>query len=164
MKHLRPLAFCLLPLAFSLLPFAFCTAQTSAQLAADLQAADAAHWPAIQALLIAQRDELNAAHLASLTAATAEFKAKLVALTADRDESVASLTALKQRIEAELSARLAAEQATNVDGVKGPKTLLLEALIARASKSDAELKLEAAKAAEAAAVAARKAAEAEVAK
>jgi hypothetical protein len=142
-------AFCLLPLASGL-------AQTSAQLAADLQTADAAHWPAIQALLIAQRDELTAAHLASLTDASADFKTKVTTLTTERDTAKTELAELKQRIDTVLQSQLTEEMKTG----DGPRAQLLRALIEQAGKPDAELKLEAAKAAEAAAIKARQEAEA----
>jgi hypothetical protein len=142
-------AFCLLPLASGL-------AQTSAQLAADLQTTDAAHWPAIQALLIAQRDELTAAHLASLTTASADFKTKVATLTTERDAAKTELAELKQRIDTVLQTQLTEEMKTG----DGPRAQLLRALIEQAGKSDAELKLEAAKAAEAAAIKARQEAEA----
>lgn len=146
----------LISFAFCLLPLASGFAQTSAQLAADLQAADASHWPAIQALLIAQRDELTAAHLASLTAASADFKTKLATLTKARDTATADLTELKQRIDTVLQSQLTEELKTG----DGPRAQLLRDLIEQAGKSDAELKLEAAKAAEAAAIKARQEAEA----
>jgi|GEM_PF-3256961 len=131
-------------------------AQTSAQLAADLQAADAAHWPAIQALLIAQRDELTAAHLASLTDASADFKTKVTTLTTERDAAKTELAELKQRIDTVLQTQLTEEMKTG----DGPRAQLLRALIEQAGKSAAELKLETAKAAEAAAIKARQEAEA----
>jgi hypothetical protein len=121
-------------------------AQDSASLAADLQAADAAHWPAIDALLKAQRAELTAAHVASLAAANADTVADLRAAAAREAEALtakqaaeADLAALKGRIDTVLNGLLNAELQTG----EGPKTALLRKLIAEAGKSDAELKREA---------------------
>lgn len=77
-------------------------AEDSAQLAADLQSADPAHWPAIEVLLKAQRAELNAAHLATLTTAAAESKAKT-------DDLAAQLITAKQEAQQALAAKTAAE-------------------------------------------------------
>ena len=81
-------------------------------------------------------------------------------IEADKAAAVAEHAALKARIDSTLNGMLNDELKTG----EGPRTTLLRKLIAEAGKSDNELKLEAAKAAEAAAIAARKAAEAEVAK
>lgn len=64
-------------------------------------------------------------------------------VTAAKADSDAKLAAKSARINAVLQSRLAAEQATNPTGVKGPKTLLLESLIGEAAKPDADLKREA---------------------
>jgi len=121
-------------------------AQTSAALAADLQAADAVHWPAIDALLKAQRAELTAAHVASLAAANADNAAALKAAATREAEALtakqaaeADLAALKSRINTVLNNLLNAELQTG----EGPKTALLRKLIAEVGKSDAELKREA---------------------
>lgn len=121
-------------------------AQTSADLAADLQAAAPAHWPAIDALLKAQRAELTAAHVASLATAAADSTAALQAADAReaaaktaQQTAEADLAALKQRIDTVLNGLLQAELQTG----EGPKTALLRKLIAEAGKSDAELKREA---------------------
>jgi hypothetical protein len=121
-------------------------AQDSATLAADLQAADPAHWPAIDALLKAQRAELTAAHVASLAAANADTVADLRAAAAREAEALtakqaaeADLAALKGRINTVLNNLLNAELQTG----EGPTTALLRKLIAEAGKTDAELKREA---------------------
>jgi len=121
-------------------------AQTSATLAADLQAADAAHWPTIIALLKAQRAELTAAHVASLAAAATDSTAALKAAAAREAEAKAAqqkadadLAALKQRIDTFLNGLLNAELQTG----DGPRAQLLRKLITEAGKSDAELKREA---------------------
>lgn len=119
-----------------------CSAQTSAALATDLQAADAAHWPAIDALLKAQRAELTAAYVASLAAANTDNAAALKAAAAREAQAIAAkqaaeadLAALKSRIDTVLNAELQTGE--------GPKTALLRKLIAEAGKSDADLKREA---------------------
>lgn len=75
-------------------------------------------------------------------------------------EAEAALAAKTARISSVLQAKLTDEIKTG----EGPKTALLRELMAEAAKTDAQLKLEQAQAVEAAAVAARKAAEAEAAK
>jgi len=78
------------------------SAQTSAQLAADLQAVDSAHMPAINALLVAQRTELTAVHVAGLADAAADFKAA----SAERDAAVAKFNDLQTQITAVLTSTL----------------------------------------------------------
>lgn len=116
----------------------------STPLAADLQSS--ADWPAINALMIAQRDELTAAHLAALSAASAQFRADLAAKEAEMQAAIAAkakveadLAALKQRIDTVLNGLLNEELKTG----DGPRAQLLRDLIAQAGKSDAELKREA---------------------
>jgi|GEM_PF-4486600 len=77
-------------------------------------------------------------------------------LEADKAEAIAEHGALKGRIDSTLKGLLEAELKTG----DGPRAQLLRDLIEQAGKSDAELKLEAAKAAEAAAIKARQEAEA----
>lgn len=77
-------------------------------------------------------------------------------IEAEKAEAIVDLGALKGRIDATLRGLLEAELKTG----EGPRTALLRKLIAEAGKSDAEIKLEAAKAAEAAAIKARQEAEA----
>lgn len=64
-------------------------------------------------------------------------------LTTAKADSDARLAAKVSRINTVLQARLAAESATNVNGVKGPKTLLLESLVAEAATPEVDLKREA---------------------
>lgn len=150
-------------------------AQTSASLAADLQAADAAHWPAINDFGVKLRDELKAAHVAQLASATADFKTKLETANAARADAETKLTELQTRITNVLSATLAdlqsqlvtaqttltAELATGDGPVAAAKRLVVTDLQARidtvqslqseASKSDRQKAVKAAIAAKSAA-------------
>lgn len=110
------------PLLILLVSFALlhtANAQTSANLAAELQAADAANWPAINALLIAQRDEINATHTAQIAKLSAENAALLAQQTAalvearaDQQRAKAKLKLLVDGAKDALSKRTSAERLT----------------------------------------------------
>lgn len=126
--------------------------QSSAQLAADLQSADPAHWPAIEALLKSQRAELVAAHEAALAAAAADFKAArqtqsaaLAAAKTERDAAKTALAAKTQRIQEVLGSRLKAEQKQNaaLNLSDGPRSKLLRELITEAETPEKVLKRQA---------------------
>lgn len=126
-------------LIFVLCPSLF--AQDSAALAKDLQTADAAHWPAINALLIAQRAELVAAHRDALKATQAEHAAALADLTAQRAADLSAAALAKEeaaRLKALLTKRRDAESATG----RGTKLLLLEDLLTEAAKPEAQREVE----------------------
>lgn len=136
MKHLV-----ILLTSFALLSSA--SAQTSAALAADLQTIDASHWPAINALLIAQREELNAAHAATLASSAADFKSQLSAANTARDTALAARVAAlveQQRAEAKLKllvdgAKDALSKATSEERLAAGNALLAKV---QASQSDEE--------------------------
>jgi len=160
---------------FLLILAAFCfsisASAQSGKLATDLQAADAAHWPAINALLIAQRDELTASNLATLSSAAADFKSKLEAANTERDAALAKFSALQDQVSTVLNAQLSAlapqltvaqsDLAAELKTGDGPqaaaKRLIvadlqarietLNALIVEAGKSDKQKAVEAAQAA-----------------
>lgn len=128
-------------------------AQDSAALAADLQSADPAHWPAIEALLKAQRAELTAAHLATLTTAAAESKAKtddLAAQLITAKQEAQQAAAAKTAAETELAANIerqaqlvtAAKQALS-SGTTSAKLAAVTAVLVEAQKSTDDRKREA---------------------
>ena len=103
--------------------------------------------PEVNALLITQRNQLTAAHTAQLATTTAEFKAKLETAQSELSEAKQNLEELKQRIETVLQSKLAAELQTG----DGPRAQIIRDLIKESSKPSAQLRLEAAQAAKAAA-------------
>jgi hypothetical protein len=148
-------------------------AQSSASLAANLQSAE--NWADINALLIAQRNELNAAHIASLATAAADFTTQLNAANTAKNEVLAKYEALKTEIgtvlnstltdlQSQLStaqAALTAELATGDGPQAAAKRLVvtdiearmdtINALIIEAGKSEKQKAVDAARAAKAAA-------------
>ena len=114
-------------------------------LAGNLPAQDIT--PEVNALLITQRDQLTAVHIAALATATTEFKAKLATAQAELASAKQDLDELKQRIETVLQSKLAAELQTG----DGPRAQIIRDLIKESSKPSAQLRLEAAQAAKAAA-------------
>jgi hypothetical protein len=148
-------------------------AQSSASLAANLQSAE--NWSDINALLIAQRNEINAAHIASLATASADFTAKLTAANTARDEANEKYEALQTRIGTVLNstltdlqtqlttaqAALTAELASGDGPQAAAKKLIvtdlearmdtINALIVEAGKSDKQKAVDAARAAKVAA-------------
>lgn len=150
-------------------------AQDSATLAADLKAADPAHWPAIESLLLAQRAELTAAHRATLAAAAATARDHETLLHDALNAKEAELAAAKATLEktiadtAEVLKKIQDAKAAELTTGAGPRyqTLaageaLIKPIITEAQKSELEKQLDVAKAAEAAAVKARKEAEAKL--
>lgn len=157
MKHLLILlsAFC-----FSISAFA-----QSAALAADLQSADAEHWPAINKLLIAQRNELTAAHLAALKAVHAK---QAVVLKAAQDAQAAAAAAMlaaqaeSTRLKEILAKRLAVESAENtrLKLASGPAAKALQDILTEAAKPEVQREVETLEAEQAALVDKLKAAKA----
>lgn len=103
--------------------------------------------PEVNALLITQRDQLTAVHTAALATAASEFKAKLAVAQAELASAKQDLEELKQRIETVLQSKLAAELQTG----DGPRAQIIRDLIKESSKPSAQLRLEAAQTAKAAA-------------
>jgi len=158
-------------LILSVFLFSISASAQSGKLATELQSADAAHWAAINALLIAQRDELTASNLETLSSAAADFKSKLEAANAERDAALAKLSTLQDQVSTVLNAQLSAlapkltvaqsDLAAELKTGEGPQAAAkriivadiqaridtINALIAEAGKSDKQKAVESAQAA-----------------